>query len=525
LAAGATAFSLALSPATALARPLSGDPSIQITSPAAGATVTGVVEIGALTSQPAEAVLFEWSAGGIVWAPLTLDTDGSDGWTAQWDTSSLNGAMKLRASVQDPSWTAQTSLQVQVDNHAPTVRISMKNSVFSPNRDGRKDATKIVARAGEGGNLWIEIRDLDGKILRRFDLGWQGDGRASVRWSGVAGGRRLSDGRYRVVAIARDRVGLEDRTATSVVVDTRRPRVRIRRLGPDPSSGGLHRVRYRVRDRARRLHYRLVLSDHSSAIRKKTWRDGPGRGRTSVAPRYESGALFLPGRYTSRLVVTDDAGNVGRTRQRPWRLYRNAGAKVYTRLPAAGNKVAITLDDCLWDWGGALRALKSRDVKATFFCPGDIVAREPELARRTLSHGHAIGSHGWDHEMLTSVSYSQVRDRLLRDRAVWGRYRRNTSVPYMRPPYGGYDSTVVSAAAATGHSRIIMWDVDSLDYTGLSPSTITRRVVSAAGGGSILLLHTKVTTAKALPAIIDGLRRKGLQPVTVPQLFRAAGLR
>lgn len=525
LTAGATAICLALAPASAQAGLLSDGPSIEIVSPLPGTTITGLVVVEASTSQPAEAVLFEWAVGDGEWVSLNLDTDGADGWSAQWDTSSLTGAARLRASVQDPGWSAEALWEGRVDNVAPSVRVIAKNRVFSPNRDGRKDAARIVVNAGEGTEVKVEVRDRDGGLRRRFDLGWHGDGRASVLWRGVAGGRRLSDGRYRIVAIVRDAAGLESRASTSVVIDTRKPRVRIRKVSPDPSSGGMHRVRYRARDRAPRLRFKLVLSDRVMDLRNKTWRDAPGFGRTSIAPRYGNGDLFLPGRYGSRLVVTDDAGNVARTKARPWRLYRDAGAKVYTRLPGAGNKVAITIDDCLWDWAGALRALESRGAKATFFCPGQVVAQHPELARRTIREGHAIGSHGWDHTLLTTISEAQVRERLLKDRAVWWPYRRNTTVPYMRPPYGGYDRGVVSASAATGHSRIIMWDVDSLDYTGLSPSAITRRVVSNAGRGSIILLHTKVTTANALPSIVDGLRRKGLKPVTIPHLFHAAGMR
>ena len=524
LAAGAMAACLILAPVSARAGLLTEDASIQIDSPAPEATVTGLVKVEASTSQPAQAVLFEMAFGDEEWTPLNLDTDGSDGWTAMWDTSAQSGPARLRASVQDPAWSGEALWNGRIDNEPPSMRVEAKPPVFSPNRDGRKDATRLVIAAGEGAELQIEVWDRDGSLRRRFDLGWHADGRALLRWNGRAGGKRLPDGRYRIVAITRDAVGLKSEATTSVVIDTRKPRVRILGLGPDPSSGGSHRVRYRARDRANRMRFKLLVRDRATALRKKTWESAPGRGKTSIAPRYGSGALFLPGRYGTTLTVADDAGNVGRTRIRYWRLYRNAGTKVYTRLSRAGNKVAITLDDCLWDWAGALRALRSRGVKATFFCPGQVVNQRPDLARRTLRDGHAIGSHGWDHALLTTLSESQVRDRLLKDRAVWWRYGPDTSVPYMRPPYGGYNQTVLSASAATGHSRIIMWDVDPMDYTGLSAAAITRRVVRNARQGSIILLHTKVTTANALPAILDGLARKGLEPVTIPRLFRAAGM-
>lgn len=70
-----------------------------------------------------------------------------------------------------------------------------------------------------------------------------------------------------------------------------------------------------------------------------------------------------------------------------------------------------------------------------------------------------------------------------------------------------------------------MWDIDSRDTGGASGAGLVCNVVCNARPGSIILLHTKPVTAAALPAILDGLERKGLKPVTLPQLFRAAGHR
>ena len=65
-----------------------------------------------------------------------------------------------------------------------------------------------------------------------------------------------------------------------------------------------------------------------------------------------------------------------------------------------------------------------------------------------------------------------------------------------------------------------MWDVDPSDYLPTAPSVIANRVVRGARGGSIVVLHLVDRTASALPAIIDGLRARGLEPVTAGRLLR-----
>ena len=201
-------------------------------------------------------------------------------------------------------------------------------------------------------------------------------------------------------------------------------------------------------------------------------------------------------------------------------------AHVYTRLEGAGRKVALTFDDCHYEdsWRSILDTLKRWNENATFFCPGQYLNMFPELARRTVREGHAVGSHGWDHAVLAFRSYSDVAWRLLRDRRTWIKYGA-TSAPYFRPPYGAWDYTTLAAAGGTSHPRVVLWDIDSNDTKGASGSTLVCNVVCAARQGSIILLHTKEVTASVLPAILGGLEDRNLEPVTLPELFRATGHR
>jgi peptidoglycan/xylan/chitin deacetylase (PgdA/CDA1 family) len=82
-----------------------------------------------------------------------------------------------------------------------------------------------------------------------------------------------------------------------------------------------------------------------------------------------------------------------------------------------------------------------------------------------------------------------------------------------------------------GHGLVtVLWDVETLralrDPEGPqlrgpspTPSDVAGYVTARAREGSIILLHG--LDAEALPEIVSGLRRKGLEPTTVSDLVRS----
>lgn len=89
----------------------------------------------------------------------------------------------------------------------------------------------------------------------------------------------------------------------------------------------------------------------------------------------------------------------------------------------------------------------------------------------------------------------------------------------MRPPQGRTDRRVAKVSRSLGLAQIL-WSVTAKDYRDHDPRLITRRVLDGARRNGIILLHDIYPgTVPAVPAIIDGLRKRGLTPVTVSQLF------
>lgn len=98
--------------------PADAPPTVSITGPADGATVSGSLVITATASDDVGVSQVEFFADG---ASLGTDTDGSDGWSVIWDTTTGgDGAVSVTATATDTSaQTATDSIAVTVDNGLP----------------------------------------------------------------------------------------------------------------------------------------------------------------------------------------------------------------------------------------------------------------------------------------------------------------------------------------------------------------------------------------------------------------------
>ncbi len=68
--------------------------------------------------------------------------------------------------------------------------------------------------------------------------------------------------------------------------------------------------------------------------------------------------------------------------------------------------------------------------------------------------------------------------------------------------------------------KVIMWDVDPMDWKIFDSANITSEVLKNAKAGSIVLSHdVHATTVNSVADTIDGLRAKGFQFVTVSELI------
>lgn len=198
-----------------------------------------------------------------------------------------------------------------------------------------------------------------------------------------------------------------------------------------------------------------------------------------------------------------------------------SGPKItFTQCHVDGPYVAITFDD---GPHGAntprlLEMLKQRNIKATFFCVGQCVAEYPEIAKRIVDEGHEIASHSWSHPNLIPMSEAGVRDQLERTHQV---IKQATGVEpkSFRPPYGNFTVRQRNWANATYGYKIILWDVDPLDWKVRNSDHVQSEIIKHTVAGSIILSHDiHKSTVDAMPATLDALLAKGFKFVTVSEL-------
>lgn len=196
-----------------------------------------------------------------------------------------------------------------------------------------------------------------------------------------------------------------------------------------------------------------------------------------------------------------------------------------TAVPAGDletpDAVALTFDDGPAEHTRAvLETLRRLGVRATFFVVGNRASRNPKLVRRAYAYGMAVENHSSTHPFAPSFNR---RSRAEIDREVAGGTDAIASLVaeprLFRPPGGSHSPEVVDAARDRGQ-RVVLWSVDPEDWRpGTTASQIARRVLRAVRPGSIVLLHDgpadRARTVKALPAIVRGIRVKGLRLVLV----------
>jgi peptidoglycan/xylan/chitin deacetylase (PgdA/CDA1 family) len=180
--------------------------------------------------------------------------------------------------------------------------------------------------------------------------------------------------------------------------------------------------------------------------------------------------------------------------------------------------VALTIDDGPSPLSGkALDILAKKNVHATFFLMGSRVEQYPKAVKRMGAEGHSVQNHSYSHPQFWKMSADKIRSQLSRTSNL---IKKQTGVQptLFRPPYGQTNATVRKIGKDLGMAQVL-WNVDPNDWKDKDTDTVVKRVVSAIKPGSIILTHELYpSTLAAYPIIIDKLREKGYNFVTIPEL-------
>ena len=187
----------------------------------------------------------------------------------------------------------------------------------------------------------------------------------------------------------------------------------------------------------------------------------------------------------------------------PWWLKRLYPAYSWD-VPVSGKEVFLSFDDGPHERATpfVLEQLARYQAKASFFCIGKNVVQHPDLYRRLLEEGHAVGNHTFHH----------LNGWKTPDETYLGDIRRAAEVidsNLFRPPYGRitrFQANVLRNAKQP--YKIIMWSILSGDFdTSLSPEKCLENVVLKSRPGSIVVFHDSAKAwdrmSYALPRVLQ----------------------
>lgn len=167
-----------------------------------------------------------------------------------------------------------------------------------------------------------------------------------------------------------------------------------------------------------------------------------------------------------------------------------------------------------------LDVLQARRVPATFFIAGAFADRYPAILARIAAEGHELANHSYSHPDFRKLADADMRRELRLGTASIETAAGTRIVPLWRPPFGGRDDRVLRVVEEEGF-RSIYWTFDSGDWLeNATTERVRTTVLREASAGAVVVHHVSPqATARAMPDIIDELRRRGYELVTVSEMI------
>ena len=194
---------------------------------------------------------------------------------------------------------------------------------------------------------------------------------------------------------------------------------------------------------------------------------------------------------------------------------------VLDTTPATADRtVALTFDDgpLPQNTPDVLDVLRSSGVKATFFVRGDHAVAQPDLVRRIVAEGHAIGNHTWSHPYLSQLSpAARVAEIERTTQTIVD--TTGTQPCFFRGPFGIHRDPAIAGLAWDRGMTVVDWSLDTRDWStpaSWSPAfqqQIIDRATSPRTTHPIVLMHDgggyRQNTVAALDDVISYYASRG----------------
>jgi peptidoglycan/xylan/chitin deacetylase (PgdA/CDA1 family) len=190
------------------------------------------------------------------------------------------------------------------------------------------------------------------------------------------------------------------------------------------------------------------------------------------------------------------------------------------------SKIALTFDDGPDNkyTPAILDVLRKYHVKATFFVLGVRAQENPAIIKQIVNEGHAIGNHSYNHSNPAKMTEAQFEKQFTQTQVIL-RNLIGYEPKLIRTPYGAIKEDQLRWTAKNGLVAV-NWDIDSKDWKELNASQVLANILEHTHKGAIILQHSAggetqdlSGTVKALPILIEQLKKQGFKLVTVPELL------
>lgn len=198
----------------------------------------------------------------------------------------------------------------------------------------------------------------------------------------------------------------------------------------------------------------------------------------------------------------------------------------YTHVATEEKVVALTFDDGPHPryTDEILDLLAEYGAKATFFVIGKNLELYGAATERAVREGHEIGNHTYSHPGLSGISPIELEREILMNEAIIEE-KTGRAPTCFRPPEGYCTRDIRHTAAAAGCS-LILWSIDTRDWSGIGSEEIVKTVMKKVAPGAIILFHDYIgrnsPTPEALKKILPRLDAAGYRFVTVSELLSSA---
>jgi peptidoglycan/xylan/chitin deacetylase (PgdA/CDA1 family) len=187
---------------------------------------------------------------------------------------------------------------------------------------------------------------------------------------------------------------------------------------------------------------------------------------------------------------------------------------------------ALTFEDAPGpDTAPVLDALAACRARGTFFVVGANTDAAPDLLRRIVGEGHAIGNQSWSGTRLEELGDAAITDAFARVDARLTQFTGGAVTRLARPPSSMAQAPrLATLVAPLGYTAVVGWSIDAADGQGRDASTITGQVVEELHPGAIVRIHagagtpgsgTGSATANAVARIVRAGRVLGYRFITL----------